>query len=309
MTTATEPKPLTAEEIRAHFEDQKKRGEVFGDEAKKINERLLVVEQAMAAHKNLPALRAGSKLEGFARYRSAMWGVLTNDWQGAEEIRDLCIEATQRYAENLSLFGGKRIATANQDSSLGYLIDPQISPEVLDLYRSRLVLTTLGMGEINNLVGAPFIMNKGTADPTGAWIGEGANNTTTTEPTVGQVTAYPRQCRVLSEASNMLLQLSGSAAGVIERTQAEVLARLCQTAVLEGTGTSSQPLGILNHPDVQTVATAADGDDVDIDWLIDMVRRLDVANVPYDGRGWALAPRMAATLWKAKEGGGPPDPT
>lgn len=71
--------------------------------------------------------------------------------------------------------------------------------------------------------------------------------------------------------------------------------------VARGDGTGSTPLGLLNITAVTKTSLGANGATPTFDNLVDAVNRLDVANVPEDGRAWVIHPRTRTTLRKIKD--------
>lgn len=130
--------------------------------------------------------------------------------------------------------GGRLVGT---DHMAGSFID--------FLYRESMFLGTLGATRMPGLRGNVSIP-KQTGTGTAYWLANETTAITESDVAVGQVTMTPKNCAALTEISKqLLLQSAPSVETVVLNDLARAVALAVDSAVLNGTGLSGQPTGIL----------------------------------------------------------------
>ena len=126
----------------------------------------------------------------------------------------------------------------------------------IDLLRNKMVMTQLGVTELNVLVG-DIAIPKHTTASTAYWVSENADITEST-PVLGQITATPKTVGGLVDVSRKLIQqTSMDVEQFIRNDIASTLAIGIDLAALSGTGADGQPSGLVNNSDIADVTCTA----------------------------------------------------
>lgn len=184
------------------------------------------------------------------------------------------------------------------DTGMGIFADSQIS-EIIELVRAVEVFPRIGVREITLPPNGYLPLGRQTGAATGSWIGEGAT-ISTSEPTTGQMQLRAKKAGGLVLVPNELFRFSTmDTEGFIRADLARVLALLVDLAGLEGTGTTAEPLGIINRSNIETLTastTAANGDTLEPNDPSGMMAAVEENNHDIDGRGWAWI--MRGKMWQ-----------
>lgn len=149
---------------------------------------------------------------------------------------------------------------ATLDTTAGAGTVPTIvDGSVIEILRNRVLLAQLGATLLTGLVGN-LSLPKQTAAGTSAWLAEGVDNTSASSQTIGQIGLTPRRISSFTEYSKLLLKQTSIDIEMWARSDlARVLAIALDLAGFTGSGTSNQPLGIINNPNVNVVALGTNG--------------------------------------------------
>lgn len=136
---------------------------------------------------------------------------------------------------------------AGNDALGGFLlVPPAAASEVLDLLRANVVLTKLGVTEINGGRPIEITLPKITGDPAAVWIGE-AELIPKTTATFGKITLKPRKLAARAQVTTELVAHSAPTADqVIINSMAAQFAIAIDRAGLLGEG-NKEPIGVSNH--------------------------------------------------------------
>jgi HK97 family phage major capsid protein len=137
-----------------------------------------------------------------------------------------------------------RALTAGSSASAGDLIFTDARPgSFIELLRKRNVLTSLGVTVLSGLTG-PVAIPKQTGAAQAYWVGE-QGEATESDPTVGQVNMTAKTLSAWTRFSRLLmLQSSIDVETMVRNELATVMALEQARAMLYGSGTSNQPLGL-----------------------------------------------------------------
>jgi HK97 family phage major capsid protein len=128
--------------------------------------------------------------------------------------------------------------------------------QFIDLLREANPLTGLGVRTLTGLVGNVDIPKLKESTSVG-WFGENSA-IPQTDAQFGKVTLAPKHVGAWTEYSrNMLLQSSPDIESILRSDLAQVLALEVARATISGTGTGSEPRGILHTPGIQKAAMPA----------------------------------------------------
>lgn len=192
----------------------------------------------------------------FAKFAQA---VITKDWSKAEFEQDICKEARVKAQDtNTGAQGGFLIPT---ELAFEKLIKPAIAQSVMK---------KLGIQMFNGLTDdleIPEAENR----PVLTFASDGA---TATENTVlfGKKLMTPKTGNMLIKLSNKLLKQTTVASGIIETLMREGIQIGMDNIAINGTGSNSQPLGILNSVDLPTaIAIGTNGGRLTVDKIAQMI--------------------------------------
>ena len=134
----------------------------------------------------------------------------------------------------------------------GNLVDDVLlSGSFIDLLRNRLALAQAGMTTLSGINGNISIPKQGSS-ATAYWVGEGSSPTES-QQTIEQVNLSPKTCGAFVDYSRkLLLQSSIDVEQMVRDDLAQVLALELDRVGLNGSGSSNQPLGIINTTGIGT---------------------------------------------------------
>ena len=118
--------------------------------------------------------------------------------------------------------------------TVGYL--PTLQPASVVL---KLGAQTLNAGAGN------ILLPTGTATVTTQWLPDENTAITESQPTIGQIASTPKVLAALAEISHQMLKQS-NAEQVVRAELRRAAASALDSAAIQGTGASGQPLGIIN---------------------------------------------------------------
>ena len=134
----------------------------------------------------------------------------------------------------------------------GNLVDDVLlSSSFIELLRNRLALAQAGMTTLSGINGNISIPKQGSS-ATAYWVGEGSSPTES-QQTIEQVNLSPKTCGAFVDYSRkLLLQSSIDVEQMVRNDLARTLALELDRVGLNGSGSSNQPLGIINTTGIGT---------------------------------------------------------
>jgi HK97 family phage major capsid protein len=181
----------------------------------------------------------------------------------------------------------------------GYLVPTEKSNEIIQLAIASMPVMDFGPTVLSGLTGNLDIP-KVTGRSTGYWVGE-TEAPTESSPTFGQIELRPKTVAGFTKQSRLLLTQAGSVAEtLIKNSLAEGIALKWHEAIIAGTGTNSQPRGIVNYSGLTSSSTleATDGIRFKVDKAAGMMTRVDVANLlkPNSKKGFLMRPEVLSGM-------------
>ena len=181
----------------------------------------------------------------------------------------------------------KKTLNAGTPSEGGFTVPLAFSGEYIDALIATTLIDKLNIRRVP-LIHGNLSIPRMDATSSVSWVGE----TTTgggTQPVFGEVNMRAKKLKAICAISNTLINESGVN---LEGWIAEDLMRKTRVALdnglLNGTGSTYQPLGLANNPDVQT--TGGTSTALAITTPNDMVALLEQANVRLENVHWLLNP-------------------
>ena len=179
----------------------------------------------------------------------------------------------------------KKALNATTPSDGGFTVPLAFSGEYIDALVATTLIDKLNIRRVPLVHGNLSIPRMDTTSSV-AWVGESAQGGET-QPAFGEVNMRAKKLKALCAVSNTLINSSGVN---IEGWVAEDLMRKARIALddamLNGTGSLYQPLGLANNPDIQTSSATA----LSVTTPNDMVALLQQANVRLENVHWLLNP-------------------
>lgn len=264
---------LEAQESRAQFLDDAERrqsGTVItgGDHAAALEQRVSL----------LSVLRAGMEGRAITGAEAEMHAELERR-HGAPKHGGILVP--------LAAFEKRANTTTSAPELVGtdHRADQYIGP-----LRASLLVKRLGVRTLSGLVGNVSIPKAGTGLSAG-WVTEGQALPESDMDFAG-VTLTPHHVGGITEMSRQLIQQSAPAIEDLVREDLSfAVAQAVDAAIVAGTGTGGQPLGIIGRAGVQEAELPASWDDV-----LDMEQLLAAINVT--PTGWYTTPAVMTALRK-----------
>ncbi|RCS59723.1 phage major capsid protein [Parvibium lacunae] len=186
----------------------------------------------------------------------------------------------------------------------GNLVQTQLlSDSFIEVLRSVSVTGQLGARYLTGLVGNVDIPRQNSVTQT-YWVGE-SGGLTEAEATFDKVSLRPKTVGGLSKVSRlMLLQATPAIEMLIRQDMMAQLSLALDLASISGSGTSSQPTGIVNSAGVGSVIGGTNGANITFDHLIQLYSAPKIANAPMASLGFAFNTKVSGYLSTIKSSTG-----
>lgn len=183
----------------------------------------------------------------------------------------------------------KRDLTVASGSGGGYLVDT-VNVGFIELLRNRSVAYNMGAIRLSGLQGSVTVP-KQTGAATAYWLASESTQATESQQTFGQMALSPKTVGAYTEISRqLLLQSSPDAESIVMSDLAASVALAADLAVLNGSGASGQPTGIINTAGIGSVT----GTSLAYAGIIEF--QTDVAAANVSGNGYVTTPAVAGLL-------------
>ena len=237
---------------------------------------------------------------------SAIRAMDSKDYRSVKQVSDeeILAQAKKDFPNSKALHKilQTKAANAGTPSEGGFTVPLAFSSDYIDALLANTLIDKLGVRRVP-LVNGNLSIPRMDATSAISWGGEETVGDTT-QPTFGEVNMHARKLFAKSAITNTLIRSSGVD---VEGWIAEDLFRKARIglddALLHGTGSQYQPLGLENVTGVQTSGgtTTAFG----VDTPNDMEALLGQANVPMENVKWLLSPKGKSWIKSAKFTTGP----
>lgn len=190
------------------------------------------------------------------------------------KVKDILTQSSDRYWSSEQ---GRAMSTL-VGSSGGYVVPNEYLARIVEYQTAQSVLFQAGATPLTGLTSSPIQIPRETGDVTAYDIAENAQ-ITASAPTLGQLTLSPKGIAALTEMSRLSQLLSNpSLMQIVERRITNKLAIHKDLRCMTGTGSSNQPLGIVNQPSVGSVAIGTNGGTCEYDHLVQLEGVLEDSN-------------------------------
>jgi len=218
----------------------------------------------------------------------AFRAIATKDWSRAGRELETFKSMERRAGDDASIAWDAKDMNVGVDTQVGFLVPNENIRPIIEILRSRTVVTKLGARELA-VTGSPVLIPRQNGNTTAYWTAEGAS-ITQSDLTVDQLSGSPKTLAAYSELTNLLLELSQPAADALVRDDfAAQLARGLDLAALSGDGTGNSPVGIASTVGINTVTLTANPTYAQ---LLEYVQALRLADAFRGRMGWAMSPEF-----------------
>lgn len=203
--------------------------------------------------------------------------------------RSINVLETEQMRQILGL--GRRDLTVATAGAGGYLVETS-NVGFIDMLRNRSVAFRMGAVRLSGLQGNVTIPRQSAAG-TPVWLANEASTATESQQTFVQVSLTPKTVSAYTEVSRqLLLQSSPGAEGIVASDLAQVASTAADLAVLNGSGASGQPTGIINTAGIGSVT----GTSLAYAGVLEFQTDVAGSNVMPMRGGYATTPAVASLM-------------
>ena len=180
-----------------------------------------------------------------------------------------------------------------------------MADEFIEALRNNSVMLNLGVRTMTGLVGDVAIPRRSGVAST-FYLSTETTAITQSESTFDQVTLSPKNLAALSKYSRQtLLQATPGIEDLIRRDLTDGINLGIDLGILNGSGSSGQPTGILNTSGIGSVALGTNGGAITVNALVDLEEQVLIDNgaVNRDAIGYVTNAKVLAELKKLRAGG------
>ena len=285
--------------------------------------RKAVLEEITSHRGSKESLFAGGRMDGYLDMSAgdtsnfsivrAINAAMTGNWEKAgleraasRAVGDKMGRSTEGFFVPVDVLARSAYAvgTAGQGTTGGTLVATNLlAGSFIEVLRNKTRVVELGATILPGLVGNVDIPRQTSATAT-SWISEGGD-LTEAEATFDKVSLAPKTIGSYSMISrNMLMQSTPAIEALVRSDLAAQLALGVDRAAVAGTGSNSQPTGIMNQSGIGSVIGGTNGAAITFDHLIDLVTSVSSQNADFGQLGFLTNPKVVGALTKLKDQNG-----
>jgi HK97 family phage major capsid protein len=185
-----------------------------------------------------------------------------------------------------------RNLTVGVPSAGGNLVGAQVG-DVLDVLRPYSVLANMGVRTVDPGAENLMVPNVTTAT-TGQWLAHEASELSQSNPVIGVISSAPKTAGALLKASFLFMRQARQGEAFIRRQLLGAMAETLDRAILQGTGSEGQPVGLKYAAGVEELTLIPPATFFDHDDALAMEARASTAGA-YDLK-WMASPTMRVFL-------------
>jgi HK97 family phage major capsid protein len=240
---------------------------------------------------------------------------VSGNWSDAGLERECSTELERKIGRGTngffvphSILSTRTQSTASYSTG-GALVATQLASEsFVDLLRNNAILAQLNPTILTGLVGNVDIPRQ-TGATTSYWVGENTD-VTASNATFDTLSLTPKQVGNRTTITRLALaQTTPDIEQILRNDMAQQLALAIDSAAINGTGSSSQPLGLLNAAGVTTVDLPSDtngaaigASNTGLDVFYDLEKAVDIANALNGTLFYVTNPKVVGAIKKIKIG-------
>ncbi len=229
-------------------------------------------------------------------FRQEMKSLVFAGMSGSQDLPDEMQWVYRKaFPEIAGMYGRKDLSWLNNMTG-GALVPPPEFGELIELLRNKEALVNAGARTVPLPPQGRIKYPRQTSPSSTYWVGEN-KAITQSEIGTGEVSLEAKKLAVLIKMPNELIRFASPAAEALVRDDmTKSLALGLDLAGLEGVGGDTQPRGIINHPNINTITSSipgADGDRIVAQDIYRMVAVVEESNAEFES--WIMRPK---TLFK-----------
>ena len=252
------------------------------------------------------------------RLSAGIRGLITNDWSDkasgfAREISQQIAKDSGKGTRSGSLFipysglvQRATYVTSGATTGGNIVATDLLADDFIEALRNSTVMVGLGVQTLSGLVGDVAIPRRSGVASTGFLSSETAA-LSQAESTFDQISMTPKTLGTLSKFSrNMLIQATPGIEDLVRRDISDGINLGIDLGILNGTGSSGQPTGIMQTSGIGSVAIGTNGGAITVDKLIDLETAImeDNAGVNADSISYVTNAKVMGAIKKLKTSGG-----
>ena len=252
------------------------------------------------------------------RLSAGIRGLITNDWSDkasgfAREISQQIAKDSGKGTRSGSLFipysglvQRATYVTSGATTGGNIVATDLLADDFIEALRNSTVMGGLGVQTLSGLVGDVAIPRRSGVASTGFLSSETAA-LSQAESTFDQISMTPKTLGTLSKFSrNMLIQATPGIEDLVRRDISDGINLGIDLGILNGTGSSGQPTGIMQTSGIGSVAIGTNGGAITVDKLIDLETAImeDNAGVNADSISYVTNAKVMGAIKKLKTSGG-----
>ena len=240
----------------------------------------------------------------------AIQASVSRDWSQAGLEREVSQELQHQTGKRTQGFlvpntgFSKRTFEVGTASKGGYTVETGLlSDQFVDSLRPRSIVMEAGATVLTGLVGNIDIPARNSSSTT-YWVGEEVAVTESTG-SFRSIAMQPRTIGAYSKYSHLMdLQATPEIEELIKSDLVAKISEGIDLAALGGTGTNSQPLGILNTTGISSVVGGTNGAAADLDDFVDLKKAVAVDNADLPSCSFVTNSKVEGAISKLKDSNG-----
>ena len=255
----------------------------------------------------LPTLGLSRTQQQEYSIRKAILASVTGNWNNAGFERELSNEIAARSNKStggafipisdllIPLNNTRATYAVGASTTGGATVQTSVSTDYISFLRNKALIMLMGARMLSGLNGNLNIPRQSGIAST-YWVGEGGA-VSQSESTFDDVRLRPKTVGNISRYTrSFLLQTSLDVEGFIRQDLASGIALEIDRTAINGSGSSNQPLGILNYPSAQVVSLGTNGGAPTYDAIIQMETALSSTNSDIGALGFLTTPQARGKL-------------
>lgn len=240
---------------------------------------------------------------------------LTGDWSSRDAgfVRELSEEVERSGVKRTTDKGflipyaalQKRATYVTSGATTGgNLVETELKAEdFIESLKNNTLMIGMGVRTLPGLVGDVAIPRR-SGNSTGYWLANQTTAITQSESTFDQISLSPKNYGVLSKYSRQtLLQATPGIEELIRRDLTDTVNLGVDLAILNGSGSSGQPTGIMQTSGIGSVAGGTNGAAITLENLIKLEEEVLIDNAGGDSMGYVTNAKVLSKLKQLRAGG------
>ena len=240
---------------------------------------------------------------------------LTGDWSSKDAgfVRELSQEVERSGVKRTTEKGflipyaalEKRATYVTSGATTGgNLVETELKAEdFIESLKNNTLMLQMGVGTLPGLVGNVDIPRR-SGTSTGYWLANETTAITQSESTFDQISLSPKNYGVLSKYSRQtLLQATPGIESLVRSDLISTVNLGVDLAILNGSGSSGQPTGIMQTSGIGSVAGGTNGAAITLENLINLEEEVLIDNAGGNNMGYVTNAKVLSELKKLRAGG------